>query len=265
MPNRTPVEEYLDEGFAVIPDGFSAGEVALLRRETERLALEDVPSRVVEKDLATVRALHGCHAASDLMSRLVRLPRLAQLARDIIGDDIYVYQFKINMKAAFSGDIWAWHQDYIYWRNEDGMPECRCVNVAIFLDDAMECNGPLMVIPKSHGHGVMMPADADAESPEEWSRDVSADLKYTLSTSTVESLVAKGGGIRLLTGKAGTVVAFHPNLAHASLPNISPFARRMLIVTYNSVANAPAHVVRPEFLVTRAADPIRIAPDDVLV
>jgi ectoine hydroxylase len=35
---------------------------------------------------------------------------------------VYIYQFKINVKAAFGGDVWQWHQDYIFWRNEDGMP-----------------------------------------------------------------------------------------------------------------------------------------------
>ena len=61
-----------------------------------------------------------------------------------------MHQFKINGKAAFDGDVWQWHQDYGTWMNDDLMPNARAMNVAIFLDEVNEFNGPLMFIPGSH-------------------------------------------------------------------------------------------------------------------
>ena len=66
-----------------------------------------------------------------------------------------MHQFKINGKMAFEGDVWQWHQDYGTWLNDDMMPTERAMNVAIFLDDVNEYNGPLMFIPGSHKKGVV--------------------------------------------------------------------------------------------------------------
>ena len=65
-----------------------------------------------------------------------------------------MHQFKINGKMAFEGDVWQWHQDYGTWFNDDLMPTSRAMNVAIFLDDVTEFNGPLLFIPGSHKKGV---------------------------------------------------------------------------------------------------------------
>ena len=45
---------------------------------------------------------------------------------------------------AFGGDVWQWHQDCGTWINDDMMPEPRAMNVAIFLDEVNQFNGPIM-------------------------------------------------------------------------------------------------------------------------
>ena len=35
------------------------------------------------------------------------------------------------------------------------MPEPRAMNIAVFMDEVMAINGPLMLIPKSHKHGTL--------------------------------------------------------------------------------------------------------------
>ena len=59
-----------------------------------------------------------------------------------------MHQFKINGKMAFDGDVWQWHQDFGTWieRRPDARRP-RAMNVAIFLDEVNEFNGPLMFIP----------------------------------------------------------------------------------------------------------------------
>ena len=87
-----------------------------------------------------------------------------------------MHQFKINGKMAFEGDVWQWHQDYGTWKNDDLMPTERAMNVAIFLDDVNEFNGPLMFIPGSHKKGVIdAKHDLTTTSYPLWTVDNDAD------------------------------------------------------------------------------------------
>lgn len=253
------VRDYHDNGFTVLPALFSNTETNRLKEEVLQIAARNSAGRVFEKDGQTVRALHGCHLTSELLRAATRLPRLLEPVTQLLGGPVYVYQFKINFKEAFAGDVWQWHQDYIYWRNEDGMREPHVVNVAVFLDAVTEHNGPLMLVAGSHRHGLI---EVEAAGPTEmnaegWRQNVAADLTYTLDRATVATLVSRGN-IVAPKGAAGTSLIFHPNLAHASGPNLSPASRTMMLVTYNSVANVPNAVSnpRPEFLVSRDCTPI---------
>ena len=71
-------------------------------------------------------------------------PRLIHPVEQLLGERLYMHQYKINAKAAFEGDVWQWHQDYGTWARDDGMPEPRAMNIAVFMDELMPINGPLM-------------------------------------------------------------------------------------------------------------------------
>jgi hypothetical protein len=261
------LERYRALGYVERPGFLQPAEVDRLRAEIARLAEQDAPGRVLERDGRLVRALHGCHQTNDVCRRLTELPRMVGMAEQVLGGRVYVHQFKINFKAAFGGDVWQWHQDYIFWRKEDGMRAPHVLNVMVFVDDVTEFNGPLMVIPGSHRAGMIdVDAKDGATGAEPWMANFSADLKYSLDQSTIAALVADNG-IVAPKGPAGTALVFHPNLAHASVPNLSPFNRTMLIVTYNRVDNVPVAPgePRPEFLVSRDATPLVPVADDALV
>ena len=251
---------YERDGYLCLPDCFSQFEIALINDELNALARQDLPGRVLERDGKTLRSLNGCHLVNELLQRVIRLPRLVMPASQLLRNDVYVYQFKINFKAPFTGEVWPWHQDFIYWHHEDGMPAPQATNVALFLDEVNEFNGPLMLISRSHRVGLVdvTPADADGGSSRaDWLHHVSANLKYSLDQREIGSMLQRGD-MAAPKGPAGTVLLFHPNLAHASAPNLSPFDRKMMIVTYNSVANVPTSLreVRPEFLVSRDSRPL---------
>jgi ectoine hydroxylase len=105
---------------------------------------------VREKDSDAVRTNFAAHLYSEPFARLARHPRMVRAGAAPVGEALYMHQFKINGKMAFEGDVWQWHQDYGTWKNDDLMPSERAMNVAIFLDDVNEFNGPLMFIPGSH-------------------------------------------------------------------------------------------------------------------
>lgn len=262
------IEQYEREGFLLVPGLFSPPEVEVLRRELPSVFNDTSPRRVLENDGRTVRTVNGSHLDNATLTALTRHPRLLGPARRLLGSDAYVYQFKTNAKRAFSGDVWKWHQDFVFWAKDDGLVEPRLVSAVVFLDEVNEFNGPLLLVPGSHRRGAIdVPAQRKmGEDEPEWLSDVSADLTYTVGQETLQELVREHG-IQAPKGGSGSVLFFHPNVVHGSVGNISPFDRVLMIVTYNSVENLPREVPspRPEFLVGRLTDPLSPLPDDVLL
>ncbi|MHC5762949.1 phytanoyl-CoA dioxygenase family protein, partial [Nostoc sp.] len=209
----------------------------------------------------------------EIFQRLSRHPQLVKPAMQLLGSKVYIYQFKINAKAAFRGDIWEWHQDYIFWRKEDGLPTARLVNALVLLDDMNEFNGPLFVIPGSHKEGMIdviarntSNQFQDKTERPEWMSGFTAKLKYSLNRELVGDLVMKYG-IYSIKASAGSVLLFDSNIVHASPSNISPFDRAVVIVTYNSIENIPLPVAnpRPDFLVSRDYRPVEPLSEDALL
>lgn len=239
---------YQAQGYVFLPNFFSDGEIQVLKAEIPGLLQNDEIGKVLEKSGKTVRGLHGSHTRNSVLNNLTRLPRLIEPAMQILESKVYVYQFKINTKAAFYGDGWPWHQDFVFWSEEDGMPTPRATNVMIFLDEVNQFNGPLFLVPGSHQEGKIQVSSQG----EGWEANVSVNLKYALPNHMVAELVNKQS-IVAPTGAAGSVLFFHPNCVHGSANNISPFSRNVAIITYNSVENIPLKTenLRPEFLVNR--------------
>lgn len=255
------IERYEQDGYLFLQAAFSEAEIERFEAALPPLFLQDTPRRILETDGVTVRSLYGAHADDARCAALVRDGRMLHPARQLVGDDVYVYQFKINSKLAFGGEHWAWHQDFIYWQREDGVPAPRMATVAVFLDDVNEFNGPLVLVPGSHAEGVI---DVDARSAKpaaygdspDWVASLTADIKYSVPRDTVAALASRRGLVAP-KGPRGSLLFFHPNLVHASAANISPFNRIVALVTYNSVHNLPVHGDwRPDFLCSRDFAPL---------
>jgi ectoine hydroxylase len=174
---------------------------------------------------------------------------------ELFDEEVYMHQFKVNAKAAFDGDVWQWHQDFGTWHADDLMPEPRAMNIAIFLDEVNEHNGPLMFIPGSHKQGVLE-AGHDTET-------TSYPL-WTLDSKTISSLV-KEGGIVSPKGPAGSMILFHSCLVHASGSNLSPWDRKAVYLSLCAVSNHIKRFKRPGYIAGRQFNPIECLPDDCLV
>jgi ectoine hydroxylase len=264
------VAHYDRHGYVLVEGVFSPKEVRLLTAAVPALVEQRDERTVMEASGATVRSVYGIHQTSRAFGNLARHGRLVHPARHLLSDDVYLYQSKLNTKAVFDGDAWPWHQDYIYWLAEDGMPAPRALTAAVFLDDVNELNGPLMVIPGTHHEGTLGFASYQGqptgyEDAPPWIANVVAKMKYTIDKETFIAL-ARDNGIVALKGRAGSVVFFDCNLVHASPPNLSPFERTVALFTYNRCDNAPPAdgLHRPDFLVARDTRPIVAEPDHVL-
>jgi Phytanoyl-CoA dioxygenase (PhyH) len=267
---RMPLTEeelnsFHDHGLLFQTYALSNNLISAIVEQVDGLTTIDVPSRIMERDGRTVRALHGCHLMHPLFERLIRLPILLGLAKQILGSDVYLYQFKINLKAAFRGDVWPWHQDYIFWRNEDGMLRPRALNVIIFLDDVTEFNGPIYFMPGSHHEGCIDVPAANHNHTSNWRSNVTADLKYRIDDERLAAFAQRYGLISP-KGPRGSVVFSHCNIIHASPSNITPFSRRLVIITYNAVDNVPCSKapIRPDFLVGRDVSSLQMLESNTL-
>jgi len=247
------LKEFDEQGYLFLPNCFAEEEVAMMRTEAEKIYKTDRPEVWREKSGAP-RTAFAAHTYNEAFRLLSRHPRLVEPLEQLFGEKLYVHQFKINAKAPFDGEVWQWHQDFGTWHRDDGMPEPRAMNIAVFLDEVMPINGPLMFIPKSHKRGTL-----------EAGHDLSTTSYplWTLDNATVTRLVEEGG-IVAPTGKPGSVVMFHGNLAHASPPNITPFPRKIVYLTLCAVSNHITKFERPEFIAHRDFTPIEMVPDDAL-
>ncbi len=254
MLTDTQLRRFDAEGFLLLPDWFRPEEVELLRREADAIFATSREEIWREKSGAP-RTAFAAHTYNEAYGLLVRHPRLIHPAEEALGEAVYLHQLKVNAKAAFHGDVWQWHQDFGTWSREDGMPEPRAVNIAVFIDNVMAINGPLMLVPRSHRKG-MLDAGHDLTT-------TSYPL-WTLDEPTVWRLVNEGGMVAA-TGKPGAMLMFHGNLVHGSAGNISPFARKIVLLSLNAVSNAIRAPTRPEWIAHRASGPIECVDADALL
>ncbi len=250
----TQIEHFKQQGYLQFPEVFSDQEIGVLMGEVPGIFSQDRQENVREKNGRTVRTTFAAHTFNDAFARLGRHPRLINPVMQLLGGPVYMHQFKINAKAAFDGDVWQWHQDYGTWARDDLMPEPRAMNIALFLDDVTEFNGPLMFIPKSHVRG-KLEAGHDLQT-------TSYPL-WTLDNEMVRRLVDEGGLVAP-KGPAGTVLMFNCNLVHASPSNISPFDRTIVYLSLCHVDNHIRRFKRPEWIAHRDFTPIEPLDDDCL-
>ncbi len=243
------------DGYLFFPGLFSPVEMRALVEEVPRLYALRRVENVREKGSDAVRTNFAAHLYSHPFARLARHPRMIEPVTQIFGEPVYMHQFKINGKMAFEGDVWQWHQDYGTWKADDLMPEARAMNVAIFLDEVNEFNGPLMFIPGSHRLGAL---DASHDT------STTSYPLWTIDRGTIAQLVARGG-IVAPKGPAGSMILFHSCLVHASTSNLSPWNRVSVYLSLCAVSNHIRRFQRPEHIAHRDFTPIACLPDDCLV
>jgi ectoine hydroxylase len=253
-------EQFDRDGYLFFPGLFTPEETARLNAAVPALYARREAYNVREKGSDAVRTNFAAHMYNEEFARLGRHPRMIEPVQDLFGEQLYMHQFKINGKAAFEGDVWQWHQDYGTWLNDDQMPTERAMNVAIFLDDVNEFNGPLMFIPGSHKKGVVdAKHDLTTTSYPLWT--VGPDL----ITQLVARAGGKQGGIVSPKGPAGSMILFHSCLVHASASNLSPWHRVSVYLSLCAVSNHIRRHKRPEYIAHRDFTPISCLPDDCLL
>lgn len=248
------------EGYLFFPSLFSKEEVGYLNSAVPDLYKIRAEYNFREKGTDVVRTNFAAHMYSEPFAKLARHPRMIQPVEDLLKEKLYMHQFKINGKMAFEGDVWQWHQDYGTWFNDDLMPTSRAMNVAIFLNDVTEFNGPLIFIPGSHKKGVIDAGhDTSTTSYPLWT------INNEIITKLVDRAGGLNGGIVSPKGPAGSMILFHSCLVHASSNNLSPFNRISVYLSLCAVSNHIRRYKRKEYIAHRDFTPIECLPDDCLI
>ncbi|MEE3373350.1 MAG: phytanoyl-CoA dioxygenase family protein [Planctomycetota bacterium] len=253
--SSSQIQEFQDRGLLFLPSLLPAAQVADLQATLPQLLRRPGPEVVREKNQPdAARLVFGPHHYDDAFRRLSLSPRLLHPVQQLLGEDVYLHQSRLNPKSGFGhGESWAWHQDYPPWHTIDGMPQPRCIMASVFLDDCTTVNSPLLVLPGSHRHGLLssqLHKDADGRGYE----------LHHLATETLRQL-ADQHGIEPLIGPAGSVAFVHCNLVHGSANNVSPWRRAIAYLIYNAVSNACTKTERPWYQNERDFSPLRPLPE----
>lgn len=251
---------YRRNGFIQLRGLLPETEAASLLSEARKLAAESgraqKPEAVFEPSGAEVRSVFRVHGLNAVFERLMRDGRLLDVARQILGSDVYIHQSRLNLKPGFAGKEFYWHSDFETWHIEDGMPRMRAVSCVVLLTENNEFNGPLLLVPGSHMHYI----SCIGETPQDHYKKSLRKQEYGVPDPTSLEFLVQRGGLQSTKGPAGSVVFFDSNTMHGSNSNISPFPRANLFCVYNSVENRLTQPrgglqPRPEFIAARKDAP----------
>ncbi|KAL2077576.1 hypothetical protein ACEWY4_027080 [Coilia grayii] len=194
----------------------------------------------------TKYSLHNVHLQYDWVMGLVKHPRVLEVVRAILGPDVLLLDSRFICKYPVSrgnggADVIpydnkpagqefareegiekaglpfvAWHQDMRYW-GLDGGP---VLSVWLALDDSLEDNGALQVIPGSHCSGLLPHCQS-----QRWGNMLSVNQEIP------EELVNTDKAV-LCPLLAGQMSVHDGLLVHASDPNMSDRRRCGFVIRY---------------------------------
>jgi ectoine hydroxylase-related dioxygenase (phytanoyl-CoA dioxygenase family) len=207
---------------AIKKDGFASIPSFLSRTEVDQL-LEEISACNARRSRAGLR-----HALSlSPISNLARQSTVMELARSVLGPEVFPFRATLFDKSPESNWLVVWHQDTALplcerrevrgwgpWSTKEGVAYAHAptgvlsqvLALRIHLDDSTSSNGPLRVLPTTHTLGVL-----------------EDEQVHELATQMipVECLVPSGG-----------ILAMRPLLIHSSSKSRSGADRRVLHIEY---------------------------------
>jgi phytanoyl-CoA hydroxylase len=216
--NENLVEQYRQNGYAIVSGLFSAEETARYTEHYMAMRLQENVSQI--RDIVGdqsdplnqyARLMHP-HRHDQLSKDWMLDPRLAEWLTACCGKAPYAVQTMVYFKPAGARGQ-ALHQDQFYLRVQPG----TCIAAWMALDDCDEENGCLQIVPGTHDLPVLCSREAD---PTQSFTEDTVDLPEGMTPVPVIM-------------KAGDVLFFNGQVVHGSYPNNSKDRfRRALIGHY---------------------------------
>ena len=214
----------------------SCFDATAIKQEAIRLEQQDPDETYIFEDDGSLRSIFAPHWKSKIIEKFIYNNSIIDYVKKQIGNDIYVHQCHFNYKKAHTGGDFAWHSDYFYWHNLDGMLKPDALSVLFVLDDFQDNNGPLQVVPDSYTWPV------ETVETDSWTIKHSSNEKLGIMASKTAY-----NALQLLPSKNDCIV-MHANTMHASEANKSSNDRTVLFVCYNSLENKITKTLRPNYI-----------------
>lgn len=234
---QAQIEAFRRDGYAVVPDAVTPGQLAALRGEITAWVEESRGHRAPfgpptvdgrpRFDMGTEHsaekpALRRINNPSDISKAyldVMRSSRMTDMVADLIGPDVKFHHCKINLKLAGAKTEVLYHQDFAYTphTNDD------IVTALLFLDDIDSTNGALTVVAGSHKGPIYSLFSGDV-----FTGAVAPDVEKDLLARSVPCY-----------GPAGSVCLMHTRLAHGSAANRSSASRGLYICVYTAADAIP--------------------------
>lgn len=252
------IQRFAEFGYVQRQGALDAGRVDACLEEVHRIGADSTmatdPRVIREAGSDAVRSIFDVHILSEVVQEAVEYSGAIELAREILGSDVYVHQSRLNYKPGFAGGAFYWHSDFETWHAEDGMPRPRACSASLALTRNEVYNGPLMIMPGTQKYFVQ----CAGETPEAYYEESLVSTAPTIGVPSEGHIAElyRSHGLDVLTGGAGSMTMFDCNTLHASGGNISPVPRANVFVVFNSVENELASPFagtprRPDFLARR--------------
>ena len=263
------------EGFLILPEGFfsmqlieecseamlTVADLCQHAQEGMHMGFESETIKVItEPGTNVIRSVFGIdREQKNPVARLIRSSNSITAAQQILQDEVYIHQSRVNFQSAFDGTGFFWHSDFETWHSEDGMPRMRAISLVVFLTDNYAHNGALMIIPRSHKYFI---PTYGLHGSKNWEKSL-AHQSYGLPPRQAVEELARSEGIVYAEGKAGQGLIFDCNLVHGSHSNISPFSRLSVFSVFNALSNslqAPFNANNTRIECVAARDPAWVKP-----
>ena len=220
---------YARDGFVVLDPVFDEPELNSLRGAADELLAQsgpvhpDNPRQQIEPEhmdgRMVVRKIEPVIDVVPALKDLVYDSRMTSPAAALFGEDVVLFEDKLNYKPPCVGSPYPLHQDYAYWQEYTD----RLITIVLLLDEATEENGCLRFVPGSHQQGLIPRAD---DHP----RIIQAEIEDP--TIAVDA-----------PGPAGSLVVFSCYTAHHSFPNRTDSGRRAILYTYNPASDSDTYSI----------------------
>lgn len=229
---------YKENGYLVVEDALTPGEVETLRTETVRICRGELgrvhglppvfPEDGDDDVMRRTICVHFPHKLSAVMYDFLAHPTIVDVLTRTIGPNIKCMQSMLFIKASGKPGQ-AWHQDEGFIPTRD-----RSLGAAwMALDDATVENGCLWVLPGSHKRGIL------------WPHREHEDTRFDCGVESYEFPYRDEESIPVEV-KAGSIVFFNGYLLHRSLPNGAQGGFRRSLVNHYCSAETFLPWLTPE-------------------
>jgi len=182
-----------------------------------------------EPDSDQIRSILGVHRIFEFGDIVDKCERLAA---EVLGDDIYLHQSRINFKYP-GGSGWHAHSDFETWHTQDGMPRMECCTIMLALTDNDESNGPIEMLSHSHNYYFSCAKQEHTGADDEFSNQTEG----LPSDEIVRQYLGSESAYIPMFCKAGDALVFDCNTLHRSFSNFGDTNRTNLYLVYNKVSN----------------------------